>query len=186
MRADARRNYEKLLASAEAAFSRYGVDASLEDIARSAGVGIGTLYRHFPTRDALLEALMAERFEASRARAEELLHEPDPVRAVTAWLREFVQSSTTYRGLPASVAAVLNDPTSHLYASCHAMRAAAEQLLVRAQESGAIRTDVPPADVFLMASAVGWAGEQVTDPVRTERLLDLLVDGLRAPARSRT
>jgi AcrR family transcriptional regulator len=182
MRADARRNYEQLLVQAEAAFSRDGVDASLEDIARVAGVGIGTLYRHFPTRDALLEALLSERFEQARASADELLTAKDPTRAVAEWLRVFIRGAGAYRGLPGSVTAVLNDPRSQLHASCQAMRDAAGELLARAQAAGGMRADISATDVFLMASAIGWAGEQVTDdPARTDRLLELLVDGLRRP-----
>jgi AcrR family transcriptional regulator len=178
MRADARRNYDQLLVRAADAFSEHGIEASLEDIARSAGVGIGTLYRHFPTREALLEALMAERFDRYRARADALMTAADPMAALRSWLRLFIEGSAAYRGLPASVAATLTDPASRLYASCHAMQNGAAELVGRAQDAGLVRTNIGPSDVFLMAAAISWAGEQVTDDP-TDRLLDLLLDGLR-------
>jgi AcrR family transcriptional regulator len=180
MRADARRNYDQLLATAEESFSEHGVDASLEDVARSAGVGIGTLYRHFPTRDALLAALTATRFERSTTEAQKLLDAADPVAALTSWLRGFIANSATYRGLPESVTAVLANPESQLYAACKAMRDGAAALVARAQKAGLVRVDVPAADVFLMAAAICWANTQGgPDPDRTERLLGLLIDGLK-------
>ncbi|GAA1674306.1 TetR/AcrR family transcriptional regulator [Fodinicola feengrottensis] len=182
MRADARRNYDHLLVQAGEAFQAHGVDASLEDIARAAGVGIGTLYRHFPNRDALLLALTEERFDRSRASAEALLDAADPVAALTSWLRRFIANSATYRGLPESVTSVLTNPDSSLYATCHAMQDAGGRLLARAQQAGAVRPDVSARDVFLMAAAIGWANSQVPDdPERIERLLSLLIDGLSRP-----
>lgn len=180
MRADARRNYDRLLTAARTLFTRDGVDASLEEVARMAGVGIGTLYRHFPTRDALLEALMSDRFESARTRADALMGEADSTAALTDWMREFLVHTGAFRGLPASITAVANDPSSDLYRSCHEMRDAAQRLLVRAQESGDVRADVSADDVFLMASAIGWLGEQaLDDPTRPDRMLALMIDGLR-------
>src|SRR3954452_2753784 len=89
MRADARRNVERLLAVAKETFAERGADAPLEEIARRAGVGIGTLYRHFPTREALLEALLRDSFEPLRAEADRLLTSPSPGDALDAWLRAF-------------------------------------------------------------------------------------------------
>ncbi|WP_163509672.1 TetR/AcrR family transcriptional regulator [Fodinicola acaciae] len=181
MRADARRNYERLLACAQEAFNAHGVDASLEDIARAAEVGIGTLYRHFPTRDALLEALMAERFQRAADSAGQLLSEPDPVDALRSWLREFIRGASAYRGLPESVMAVLTDPESQLYASCHAMQESAAKLWQRAQKAGTVRKDVSAPDAFLMAAGISWAAERAAeDPARVERFLDVLIDGLRS------
>src|SRR5881227_1228774 len=99
MRADARRNYERLLAAARAAFAEHGVDASLDDIARSAGVGPGTLYRHFPTRHALLEAVLGDAQATLLAEAEKLATEPDPDAALLTWMRGLATHSRTFRGL---------------------------------------------------------------------------------------
>src|SRR5215467_9234162 len=108
MRADARRNYEKLLTAAAEAFTESGADdVSLEEIARRAGVGIGTLYRHFPARQALLEAVYREQVEALRARADELLASGSPGEAFAAWLRALVAFSSTKRSLTSAMVATL-------------------------------------------------------------------------------
>jgi AcrR family transcriptional regulator len=179
MRADARRNYERLLGEADSAFARHGTDASLEDIARRAGVGIGTLYRHFPTREALLEAVLHDRFTALTALARELAASLPPRAALAEWLREFSARATAYRGLPGSVLATMEDEASQLYSSCHAMRAAGAELLRHAQRDGVVRADADPTDVFVLACSLAWAIEQKPD--RADRFLEFLMDGLRPP-----
>src|SRR3954471_15202336 len=98
-RADARRNYDKLVAAATEAFTEHGTDASLEDIARRAGVGIGTLYRHFPNRTALMGAVFQGEMNALLTRSRELAKAPQPCTALVDWLRAIVQHASTYRGL---------------------------------------------------------------------------------------
>ncbi|WP_327149581.1 TetR/AcrR family transcriptional regulator [Nocardia sp. NBC_01329] len=176
MRADARRNYEQLLTAAETAFREHGTDAALEEIARAAKVGIGTLYRHFPTRDALLEALLHDRFSALSEQGAGLLKAESPRIALITWLRAFVTSSNRYRGLPASVVETLNNEESRLYASCHAMQDAGERLLVRAQQAGEVRPDLQGDELLLLAASISWAGEHRTNS--TERFLTLLVEGI--------
>lgn len=181
IRADARRNYDLLLAAAREAFAAHGTDASLRDIARQAGVGIGTLYRHFPTREALLEALLASRFDALRQRAEQLSTAAAPGSALLDWLGELAAGSVTYRGLPESVMTALRDEQSQLHASCAGMRAAGGRLLRRAQEAGEVRPDVTAAQLLALAAGLAWAGEQSADPVDMVRhLLSIAADGLRA------
>ncbi|XVQ11338.1 TetR/AcrR family transcriptional regulator [Spirillospora sp. CA-255316] len=178
MRADARRNYERLLREARAAFAESGVEASLEDIARRAGVGIGTLYRHFPTRDALLEALLRDGFDALAAQAREA---PGTRDALAAWALDLMESSTAYRGLTTAFVTTLRDESTELYASCKAMNAAGSDLLARAQQAGEIRADVEAPEFLTMIYGIAWADEQAQGG-RAERLLGLLLDGLR-PAR---
>lgn len=180
MRADARRNYEQLLAVAREAFAEHGTDASLRDVARRAGVGIGTLYRHFPTREALLEALMSSGFDALQSRAEELLAASSPGDALLTWLRELAVGSTTYQGLPSSVMAALREEGSELHASCHAMRAAGGRLLARAQESGAVRADLVIGELLALVAGIAWASEQSTGHDLIERLLSLSATGFAA------
>ncbi|MFD8081608.1 TetR/AcrR family transcriptional regulator [Kitasatospora sp. NPDC059722] len=182
LRADARRNREGLLAVAREVFSEQGTDASLRDVARRAGVGIGTLYRHFPTREALLEAILHSGFEGLRTSADELVEAEPPGVALTRWLEEFALRSGAYRGLPASVMSALHDEGSELHASCSAMYQAAARLLAGAQAAGAVRTDVEPEDLFAAAAAVGWAAEH-TDPKRASRILALLNAGLLSDGR---
>ncbi|NIH84954.1 TetR/AcrR family transcriptional regulator [Amycolatopsis granulosa] len=175
LRADARRNYERLLAEARAVFGESGIDASLEEIARRAGVGIGTLYRHFPSREVLLEALLGARFDAQAEAAEALLGEDDPLAALRTFARGMLGTATTFRGLSAATADALNDETSDLHRACRGMRSAAARLVARAQESGQLRADLAPDEVLLMVHAAGWASEHAGDP---DRLLDLVFAGL--------
>lgn len=169
MRTDAQRNYEHLLEVAREVFAEHGTEASLRDVARRAGVGIGTLYRHFPTRDALLQALLRTRFDALAVAA--------ATDELGAWLRRVAFGSATYRGLPGSVLAALRDEQSELHASCSAMRAAGGALLARTQEAGLVRGDVVITDLLTAAASIGWAAEQ-TGTEQAERLFTLLMDGL--------
>ncbi|MEC3973789.1 TetR/AcrR family transcriptional regulator [Amycolatopsis sp. H20-H5] len=180
MRADARRNYERLLVEAKRAFAARGVEASLEDIARQAGVGIGTLYRHFPTREALLETLLRERFDAQAAAGREQLARAEPLVALKTWLAGLSASSADYRGLSEFLAAALDDETSPLYASCHAMQEVASQLVEHAKAAGELRGDVTAQEVLLLLHAVSWAGEHSPGGGGLPRLLDLVFEGLRA------
>src|SRR5262252_9929057 len=130
MRADARRNYGKLLSAAATAFAEHGADdVSLEEIARRAGVGIGTLYRHFPTRQALLEAVYRDQVEALRARADELLATQPPEAALAAWLQDVLEFGRTKRRLSAALMTTLGKD-SELMSSCsHLMRSSASDVL---------------------------------------------------------
>ena len=181
MRADAQRNYQRLLSAAMAAFTEQGADdASLEEIARRAGVGIGTLYRHFPTRGALLEAVYRDQVEALRARAGELIESDAPGEALAAWLRALMAFSSTKRSLTSALLATLGKD-SDLLSSC-SMRIcdAAEMLLKRAQQAGVARADADARDLIRLVHAVSIATQHApTDPGQTDRLLGLILDGLR-------
>jgi AcrR family transcriptional regulator len=177
MRADARRNRDRLLAEARAAFLEHGTATSLEQIASRAGVGIGTLYRHFPTREALLEALLRERFDALAADARTLLGHRSPREALFRWTRDFAESSTTYRGLTNSLMATLRDESSALHASCNAVREAGLELLVRAQNSGEVCNDLDGTEFLTLVFGVAYAHEQVSNTA-IDRLLAILFDGL--------
>lgn len=180
-RADARRNYERVLCAAKDAFSEHGTDVSLDKIARSAGVGNATLYRHFPTRDALLKTVLREQQEGLKANAESLLTHPDPGAALDLWIRAFLEYVRAFRGLPDSVSRATRDPTSSLYASCHAILETAGVLLRNAQSAGSIRNDIDATELCAQTMAVAWAGEMTgANSLRQERLLSILSDGLRA------
>ncbi|WP_433734369.1 TetR/AcrR family transcriptional regulator [Nocardia sp. CA-129566] len=177
MRADARRNYDRLLAAARDAFAAYGADASLDDIARSAGVGNATLYRHFPSREALLDAVFRDRVHTLCAHAEELHGRESPDEALVTWLRALVVHVTTYRGLAAwlmsTAAWQVESP-----ASCQELiHAAGKSLLVRAQQSGAVRPDVGTSQLLRFTNAIALATEQT--PGEADQLLSLVMDGLR-------
>jgi AcrR family transcriptional regulator len=180
MRADARRNYERLLGEASRAFAEQGVEASLEEIARRAGVAIGTLYRHFPTRNDLLEALLRDRFDGHAAAADELLDGAEPLEALRTWVLRLVAASTSYRGLVEAVTDALADESSALHRSCGGMRAAAARLVARAQQAGELRADLTVDEMLLAVHAAGWAAEHGGT---LERHLDLVFSGLREHAR---
>jgi AcrR family transcriptional regulator len=176
MRADARRNYEKLISAAREAFTEDGTTASLEDIARRAEVGIGTLYRHFPTRQDLLEAVYVDEFEAMTRSADELAGLP-PWDALVSWLQQFVRYSATKRALAEELLAYI-DQDSEVFRRCReAIVNAGEPLLVRAQQAGVARPDAEFMDVARMIG--GIAVIRTTDPEQIDRILGLALDGLR-------
>jgi AcrR family transcriptional regulator len=175
-RADARRNYDKLIEAARAAFTENGAEASLEDIARRADVGIGTLYRHFPTRQALLEATYLEEVEALCASADELA-DLEPWDALTRWLRRFADYASTKKALSAELLATIG-MQSALFADCHtAIFAAGGPLLERAQAAGVVRPDVTANEAFRLVSGVLMV--RLAEPEEINRLLSLAMDGLR-------
>ncbi|TDD93354.1 TetR/AcrR family transcriptional regulator [Actinomadura rubrisoli] len=176
MRADARHNRERLLKIADATFRREGVNASLAEIARTCGIAIGTLYRHFPTRDALLQALIHDQVTSLRENAERLADSDTPREALIEWLQEFGRCASAYQGLAESILAAAAAEGSDLNADVESMRAAAAVLLTKAQKATAIRPDVRPAEVFALACGAGTASHYATaDP---DRLLRLVVEGL--------
>jgi AcrR family transcriptional regulator len=178
MRADARRNYERLLAVARTAFLEHGADASLDDIARRAGVGSGTLYRHFPTRQALLEAVYRDGVEGICAKAYELLETMPPGEALAAWLRALADYVATKRGLSMALVASLGEDHPEVFVSCkEAMLEAGTAVLDAAKQAGAMRPDADIRDVLKLVHVVGAAAEQA--PEDADRLLSLVLDGLR-------
>jgi AcrR family transcriptional regulator len=178
-RADARRNYEKLVAAAREAFTEKDRSASLEDIARRAGVGIGTLYRHFPTRTDLIEAVYVEEVEALCRSADDLRDGP-PWNALVGWLHRFIGYVATKHALAEELFAVA-DRDSEIFKTCRvAFYGAGEPLLRRAQEAGEVRPDVSIDDVVKMVG--GIAKIQGADSATVERILSVALDGLRYSA----
>jgi AcrR family transcriptional regulator len=175
-RADARRNYDKLIAAAREAFTEADRSASLEDIARRAGVGIGTLYRHFPTRADLIEAVYVEEVDALCRSAADLRDLP-PWDAFVGWLRRFVGYVATKQALADELFAVA-DRSAEIFKTCRtAFYGAGEPLLTRAQASGDVRPDVTMNDVVQMVVAI--AKIPAADPAGVERILSVALDGLR-------
>jgi AcrR family transcriptional regulator len=175
-RADARRNYDKVISAARAAFTETGAETSLEGIARRAGVGIGTLYRHFPNRQSLLEAVYVEEVERVSASVTELAG-LEPWEALSTWLEGFVGYMVTKQALASELLDNV-DPGAPLFMSCRAsLYAAAGPLLARAQEAGAVRTDVELADVIHLVG--GIAKMQNSGPEQVARVLSIALDGLR-------
>jgi AcrR family transcriptional regulator len=174
-RADARRNYDKLVAAARAVFAEDGTSAPLEDVAERAEVGIGTLYRHFPTRQALLEAVYVDEVEAM-ARAADDLSEVAPWDALSQWLHQYVGFAATKRAL--NEALLEAAPDSDVLLACRtAISGAGTALLERAQRAGVVRADTSFGDVGRMVAGIAMV--PTADPEQKQRMLELALDGLR-------
>ncbi|WP_339949551.1 helix-turn-helix domain-containing protein [uncultured Albimonas sp.] len=180
-RADSQRNRERLLTAARAIFAEGGPEASLEAVAKRAGVGIGTLYRHFPTRETLFLAVYRREAEALAALADSLAGANDPVEALRRWLHAAVSMVATKKGMVAVLSPTL-DTAEPLFAEVKAMLLGAIAALVgRAAAAGAIRDDVPPEDVMRALFGFCYTVETPDWQPAVLRLLDVFVDGLRLP-----
>jgi AcrR family transcriptional regulator len=182
MRADARRNREKVLKAGRKCLADDGLDAQMEDIARRAKVGVGTVYRHFPTKDALVEALAAERFKGLTEKAREALDDPDP----WAGFAEFMHYSASVQANDRALSEIMG-------ARPEVMSEAAEEsglfepvskLIAKAQKAGSLRRDVVPEDVPLLMCGLARAPRRDSKGPESnwERYLGIVLDGLRAPA----
>jgi AcrR family transcriptional regulator len=179
-RADAVRNRERVLEAAKTVFSAGGPDASLEAVARRAGVGIGTLYRHFPTREALFEAVYRREVEQLGELAEQLKNEPQPVEALRQWLRSNVEFVATKKGMSAALALAAHGKSSELIAfSFERLTKAVGALLDRAVAAGEIRADVSPEDLLRALVGMCYLHDQPGWQASVIRLLDVFIDGLR-------
>ena len=175
-RADARRNYDKVLTAAREAFAAGGESTALEEIARRAGVGIGTLYRHFPTRQALLEAIYLDEVEAV-CRSAEQLDGADPWEAFDAWLERVIAYLGTKRALAHELLNYL-DRDAALFQTCRtSLYESGQPLLERAQQAGAVRADVTIADVIGMLIAITKL--PTGEPEQLRHILRVAIDGLR-------
>jgi AcrR family transcriptional regulator len=181
LRADALRNRTALLEAAEIAFERRGTAASLEEIAQLAGVGIGTLYRHFPTRQDLVESLVRDRALDLIHYGEELVTSvDDPFTALEMWLTASVRHVMAYRGLAESmVEATCGDPDNPLASICTEQQHVVTQLLHRAQDMRLVRPEVTPDDISDLAAAIAWISER--RPQRNPLpLIAIALEGIRA------
>jgi AcrR family transcriptional regulator len=177
MRADARRSRARLIEAATAAFAESGADAPLDDIARRAGVGIGTLYRHFPTRLDLQAAVFRNQVTTVCSKADDLIVNSPPEQAFAGWLRALAAYLVTKRGLSRAVIDALGKD-SELVSSCHvAMQDTIERLLAQGQEAGVLREDLTAMDVLRLVHGIAITTEQA--PEETDRLLSLMLDGMR-------
>ncbi|MGW7238525.1 TetR/AcrR family transcriptional regulator [Streptomyces sp. NPDC054804] len=172
-RKDAARNYDALVAAAREAFAEKGAEASLEDVARRAGVGIGTLYRNFPTRRDLFESVYADEVN-TLCRAAVELAELEPWQALTSWLDRFTGYMVTKR----AVREALNDE-SEIFSACRdSMYSAGGPLLERAQKAGVVRTDMEIGDLLRMVS--GITATAFEDEAQRDRVMSIALDGVRA------
>jgi len=180
LRADARRNRDKLIEVAAAVFPEKGVETSLEDIARQAGVGIGTLYRHFPTREHLVEVVYRRELESLAAAARELAEKHTPDVALEEWMRRFVGYIATKRGMSNSLRILMTSNSSLFAEGFGNMRGALDGLLKTASEQGYIRSDMDTADVMHALASIYSIPDSPEWRERSHRLIGLLMDGLKA------
>lgn len=178
MRSDAKENYQHLLATARAVVAEEGANASMRDIARKAGVGPATLFRHFPTRDFLLDALLRSALEELTQKAGALESAPRPDDALVAWLRDAVAFVRTYSGVVTLMAAALSDPASALHVSCDNLRSAGTRLLARAQADGTADKNMTGSDMFALIGALGWIGDQASFSARSDYLFDVIASAI--------
>jgi AcrR family transcriptional regulator len=178
MRADARKNYSHLLAVARDVVTEHGVDASMRDIARRADVGLATLLRHFPTREALFEALLCRNMEALTQKADELEASKPADEALVTWFREVVAFVHSYRGVVDLMANAHADPNSALYTSCATVHAVGARLLLRAQAEGTARADMDGDDLFALMSALGWLAGQPSLAPRADHLFHVIASAI--------
>jgi AcrR family transcriptional regulator len=175
-RADAQRNYDKVVAAAREAFAERGASTSLEEIARRADVGIGTLYRNFPNRQSLLEAVYVDEVE-QMARTAAALVELEPWEALSGWLRRVAAYLVTKQALAAEMLDYM-DREAPLFLSCREILfAAGEPLLARAAEAGAVRPDVTLPEIIMIVGSI--AKNPMADPAQVERMVEIALDGLR-------
>lgn len=177
LRADAARNRRLVVEAARVAFARGGVSTPLDEIARAAGVGQGTLYRHFPTRNDLVLAVISDGLSRLRRLGADLLDDPDPFDALTRWLAAFIEQGALYEGL----AQTLAQPSATVEtAECQMALDSGTELVRHAVRAGAVRPDADADDVRQLAVAIAWIGRQPpADPDRPARLLQIVLDGLR-------
>jgi AcrR family transcriptional regulator len=179
LRADAQRNRDRLLAVAVRAFSEDGPEVTLDSIAKDAGVGIGTLYRHFPTREALVEATYRNELGRLCDAADDLLRELPPDQATRQWMDGFIDYMTTKRGMADALRAVVASGGDPFAESLGRLLGAITTLLQAGAAAGTMRADVQPGDVLASLSGVSLTAGEPAQREQASRMLDLLMDGLR-------
>ena len=177
MRADAQRNHDAVLVAAKAVFAQTGTDAPMEEVARAAGVGKGTLYRRFPTREHLFAAILQDRVDELDTSAQRALDAPDVWRALSGWLELYDRCGTEYRGMSARVAESLSDDESAIGTLCGPMKNSFARLFERARQEVPLRPDLTPAQLLSMVSALP---KDAATGRTLEPCLRIVLDGLRA------
>lgn len=182
-RTDAQRNRTHILDVAQQHFAEHGVGGSLDAIAKRAGVGPGTLYRHFPNRDALLDALLTARAEELVARRDAIRRdEQDATEALAQWLDALGEWATAFDGLPEPLRVALDEETSPLALTCQGFVTTTDEFLTAAQEAGGARPGIRGRDLFLGVLAVSWVGgAAMADESSTAALNALLRGGWERP-----
>ncbi|MFG1603457.1 TetR/AcrR family transcriptional regulator [Actinoplanes sp. NPDC049265] len=183
MRADAQRNRERLIEAAQAVFSEQGAGASLDEVAKRAGVGPGTLYRHFPTREAVQEAVYRDAVERLCAAGGALRDDTDARRALVEWMRLLLDHMIARRGLAEALVSALGKEGEVFVDSHRALHEVGGDLVDRARRAGVARPDIDQRDLLWMIHGIAQAGVGPDGAARAQRLLDIMVAGTLSPAR---
>jgi AcrR family transcriptional regulator len=180
LRADAQRNYDKLVAAAREVFAERGAEGSLDEIAKRAGVGPGTLYRHFPTRDDLIDALMRDWSARVVSDSEAAVEADLPAReTLERWFADLVKHLTLHRGAAAKLSAAFDDPSSPIYRKCQMLADANEHVITHLTKTQALRDNVEPRQVMRLVSGVATVVDQAgLDSDQATPMLDIVIDGI--------
>lgn len=183
LRADAQRNRDKILDAARAAFRERGAACSLDEIAKRAGVGAGTLYRHFPTRDDLIDAVMRDWAERIESDCQAVVASDLPPRmALTDWFNRFVENVGIYQGAAAKLMSAMDDPASPIYRKCQVLVAANTRVLDSVRAKGALRDDVDSREVMRLVSGVASVADSSRlAPAEAAPMLAIVLDGILKP-----
>lgn len=183
LRADAQRNRDRLVEAARAAFRERGADCSLDEIAKRAGVGPGTLYRHFPTRDDLIDAVMKDWADRILQDAQQVTEAGlSPRETLQTWFQRFVANVGVYQGAARKVLAAVDDPSSPIYRKCQVLATANERVLAHVREAGALREGVDPREVLRLVSGVSAVVDNSgPEGAQAEPMLAIVIDGVLAP-----
>jgi AcrR family transcriptional regulator len=179
MRADARRNYERIVATARDVFFEHGVEAPLDDIVKRAGVGAGTLYRHFPTREVLIEAVYRQEIEDLADRALRLGKDLAPLDAIAEWMRVMVEFAAERHGMAAALKSAIGEESETFQYCKVKLWEAVGALIEPAQTAGLIRADLDATDVARLGHGLGTIAKYTDEDAR-ERLLSVVMNGMRA------
>jgi len=185
-RADAVRNRERVLEAAKVVFSAGGAEASLEAVARAAGVGIGTLYRHFPTREALFEAVYRREVQQLADLAEQLKQDAKPIDALRQWMRSIVKFVATKKGMSAALTLAVDKNSKLFSSSADRLARTVGGLLDRAIAAGEIRDDISPEDLLRAVVGMCYMHDQPGWQTSVLRLVDVFIDGLHKRCNSRS
>jgi AcrR family transcriptional regulator len=180
MRADAKRNYDRIVEVGREVFREQGYDASLDEVAKRAGVGPGTLYRHFPNRDALLDAIMQSWVERVNEAADKALtHEGSPRDLLLAWFEEYVRLISLHKGGPAKITSAMGDPNSPILTKCQVLVRASDRIVDRLREEGALKEGVETIQMTRLVGGVATVADQSElDESAVRPLLEVVADGL--------
>lgn len=180
MRADAQRNYDRIVEVAREVFREQGYDASLDEVAKRAGVGPGTLYRHFPKRENLIDAILQSWVDKVGETAEKALaHEGDDRAVLLNWFEEYVRLISQHKGGPAKITSAMGDPDSPIMTKCQVLAGANTRVIDRLREDGALRDDIDTIQVCRLVGGIATVADQSDlDAAAVRPLLEVVADGL--------